>query len=135
MTLTLGSESDCRRDLLSLEGVTLRLDPGEGRTQTTRHSTAGEGGGEYNLACGLRCWLGQRTVILTALADNPIVAPAPEPRFEPGAPAPDRMYVGRVDAVTPDGVVEGAVWRFATGGPGSGADTAPGRGEVSTHGR
>jgi 2-dehydro-3-deoxygluconokinase len=59
-------------DLVSLGEVMLRLDPGEGRIHTTRHFQAWEGGGEYNVARGLRRCFGLRTAIVTALADNPI---------------------------------------------------------------
>jgi 2-dehydro-3-deoxygluconokinase len=50
----------------------LRLDPGEGRIHTTRSFRAWEGGGEYNVARGLRRCFGLRTAIVTALADNPV---------------------------------------------------------------
>ena len=72
MTLKLRSESECRWDLVSLGEVMLRLDPGEGRIHTTRRFTAWEGGGEYNVARGLRRCFGKRTAVLTALADNPV---------------------------------------------------------------
>jgi 2-dehydro-3-deoxygluconokinase len=48
----------------------LRLDPGEGRIHTTRQFQVWEGGGEYNVARGLRRCFGLRTAIATALADN-----------------------------------------------------------------
>jgi 2-dehydro-3-deoxygluconokinase len=50
----------------------LRLDPGDGRIPTTRHFQVWEGGGEYNVARGLRRCFGLRTAIATALADNPV---------------------------------------------------------------
>lgn len=50
----------------------LRLDPGEGRISTTRSFQAWEGGGEYNVARGLRRCFGMKTAIVTALADNPV---------------------------------------------------------------
>lgn len=50
----------------------LRLDPGEGRISTTRNFRAWEGGGEYNVARGLRKCFKMRTAIVTALADNPV---------------------------------------------------------------
>lgn len=50
----------------------LRLDPGEGRISTTRHFRVWEGGGEYNVARGLRRCFGMDTAIVTALADNPV---------------------------------------------------------------
>jgi 2-dehydro-3-deoxygluconokinase len=61
-----------RWDSLSLGEVMLRLDPGESRVHTARHFTAWEGGGEYNVARGLRRCFGLRTGIVTALADNPV---------------------------------------------------------------
>src|SRR5271154_4304441 len=62
----------CRWDGLSLGEVMLRLDPGEGRIHTTRHFNVWEGGGEYNVARGLRRCFGLRTGIVTAFADNPV---------------------------------------------------------------
>jgi 2-dehydro-3-deoxygluconokinase len=59
-------------DLLALGEVLLRLDPGESRIRTSRQFTAWEGGGEYNVARGLRRCFGLKTGVLTALADNEI---------------------------------------------------------------
>ena len=70
--LTIKSKSDCRWDLVSLGEVMLRLDPADGRISTTRHFRAWEGGGEYNVARGLRRCFGLDTAIVTALADNPV---------------------------------------------------------------
>src|SRR4051812_763706 len=64
--------SDCRHDMVALGEVMLRLDPGEGRIRTTRGFRVWEGGGEYNVARGLRRCFGQRTAVVTALADNEI---------------------------------------------------------------
>jgi 2-dehydro-3-deoxygluconokinase len=50
----------------------LRLDPGDERIATARSFRAWEGGGEYNVARGLRKCFGLRTSIVTALADNPV---------------------------------------------------------------
>ena len=61
-----------RWDCLSLGEVMLRLDPGEGRIHTARRFDVWEGGGEYNVARGLRRCFGLRTAIATALADNAI---------------------------------------------------------------
>jgi 2-dehydro-3-deoxygluconokinase len=61
-----------RWDCLSLGEVMLRLDPGENRIHTTRNFQVWEGGGEYNVARGLRRCFGLRTAIATALADNPV---------------------------------------------------------------
>ena len=63
---------ECRYDLVSLGEVMLRLDPGEGRVRTARSFTAWEGGGEYNVARGLRRCFGLRTAVVTALAENPV---------------------------------------------------------------
>jgi 2-dehydro-3-deoxygluconokinase len=65
-------DSPCRWDCLSLGEVMLRLDPGENRIHTTRHFQVWEGGGEYNVARGLRRCFGLRTAIATALVDNPV---------------------------------------------------------------
>ncbi len=65
-------DRNCRWDCLSLGEVMLRFDPGDGRITTTRQFTAWEGGGEYNVARGLRRCFGKRTAIATALADNAI---------------------------------------------------------------
>jgi len=59
-------------DLVSLGEVMLRLDPGDERISTARHFRVWEGGGEYNVARGLRRCFGMDTAIVTALADNPI---------------------------------------------------------------
>ena len=64
--------ADASYDLVSLGEVMLRLDPGEGRIATTRRFQAWEGGGEYNVARGLRRCFGLRTAIVTALVDNPV---------------------------------------------------------------
>jgi len=64
--------ADARWDLVALGEVMLRLDPGEERIATTRTFRAWEGGGEYNVARGLRRCFGMRTAIVTAFADNPI---------------------------------------------------------------
>jgi 2-dehydro-3-deoxygluconokinase len=61
-----------RWDCVSLGEVMLRLDPGDDRIHTARVFRASEGGGEYNVARGLRRCFGLRTAIATALADNPV---------------------------------------------------------------
>jgi 2-dehydro-3-deoxygluconokinase len=72
MSASPGVTKTCRFDLVSLGEVMLRLDPGEMRVHTTRSFQAWEGGGEYNVARGLRRCFGLRTAIVTALADNPV---------------------------------------------------------------
>src|SRR6266852_5627753 len=62
----------CKYDLIALGEIMLRLDPGEGRVRTAREFKAWEGGGEYNVARGLRRCFGLRTAVCTAFADNEI---------------------------------------------------------------
>jgi 2-dehydro-3-deoxygluconokinase len=71
-SLALKPKDTTRWDLVSLGEVMLRLDPGIGRVHTTRTFQAWEGGGEYNVARGLKRCFGLRTAIVTALADNPV---------------------------------------------------------------
>jgi len=61
-----------RFDLVSLGEVMLRLDPGNTRVRISRSFNVWEGGGEYNVARGLRKCFGKKTSILTALADNEV---------------------------------------------------------------
>jgi 2-dehydro-3-deoxygluconokinase len=70
--LTIRSEAECRYDLVALGEVMLRLDPGENRIRTARAFHVWEGGGEYNVARGLRRCFHLRTAIVTALADNDV---------------------------------------------------------------
>lgn len=71
-TLSPRPAEECRFDVLSLGEVMLRLDPGDGRIHTTRQFQVWEGGGEYNVARGLRRCFGLRAAVVTALVDNPI---------------------------------------------------------------
>ncbi len=50
----------------------LRLDPGEGRVRTAREFKVWEGGGEYNVARGLRRCFGLKTAVCTAFAENEV---------------------------------------------------------------
>ena len=70
--ISLRDEKDCRYDILSLGEVMLRLDPGEGRIRTSRNFRAWEGGGEYNVARGLRRCFGKRAAVATAFAKNDV---------------------------------------------------------------
>src|SRR5580765_2596647 len=72
MPLPIRDAAACRFDLVSLGEVMLRLDPGDGRVSTTRSFQVWEGGGEYNVARGLRRCFGLRGAIVTALVDNPV---------------------------------------------------------------
>lgn len=62
----------CRWDCVSLGEVMLRLDPGDERIHTTRSFRVWEGGGEYNVARGLKRCFNLDTAIVTALADNSV---------------------------------------------------------------
>jgi len=62
----------CAYDLIALGEIMLRLDPGEGRIRCARKFKAWEGGGEYNVARGLRRCFGLKTAICTAFADNEV---------------------------------------------------------------
>ncbi len=70
--LSIKKAEENRWGCVSLGEVMLRLDPGEGRIHTSRQFTAWEGGGEYNVARGLRRCFGIPTAVATAFADNPI---------------------------------------------------------------
>ena len=63
---------DCKYDILSLGEIMLRLDPGDSRVHTTREFRVWEGGGEYNVARGMRRCFGKRAGVVTAFADNPV---------------------------------------------------------------
>lgn len=70
--LGLKPSESCRYDLIALGEVMLRLDPGEGRIRTAREFKVWEGGGEYNVARGLRRCFGMKTALCTAFADNDV---------------------------------------------------------------
>jgi len=72
MTLALRAKESCRWDLVSLGEVMLRFDPGDRRIWTARNFEVSEGGGEYNVARGLKRCFGLNTGVVTAIADNPI---------------------------------------------------------------
>jgi 2-dehydro-3-deoxygluconokinase len=84
--LNIRPKSECRWDIVSLGEIMLRLDPGEGRVATSRTFQAWEGGGEYNVARGLKRCFGLDATVVTALADNPI-----------GRLIQDFIYQGGVD--------------------------------------
>jgi 2-dehydro-3-deoxygluconokinase len=71
-TLHLKPAETCKYDLLALGEIMLRLDPGEGRIRTAREFRVWEGGGEYNVARGLRRCFGMSTAVVTAFADNDV---------------------------------------------------------------
>ena len=72
MAFNLRQKSDCRWDLVSLGEVMLRFDPGDRRVSTARSFEVSEGGGEYNVARGLRRCFGLHTAVVTAVVDNPV---------------------------------------------------------------
>jgi 2-dehydro-3-deoxygluconokinase len=84
--LTIKPKERCLWDLVSLGEIMLRLDPGDGRVATTRSFAAWEGGGEYNVARGLKRCFGLDTAVVTAFADNPV-----------GRLIQDLIYQGGVD--------------------------------------
>jgi 2-dehydro-3-deoxygluconokinase len=86
MPLKIRSKKDCRWDLLSLGEVMLRFDPGDRRIGSTRSFEVCEGGGEYNIARGLKRCFGLDTALVTVLADNAV-----------GRLIQDLIYQGGVD--------------------------------------
>jgi len=72
MVIETKKPQDCKYDILSLGEIMLRLDPGDSRIHTTRTFQVWEGGGEYNVARGLRRCFGKRAAVVTAFADNPV---------------------------------------------------------------
>ena len=72
MALSIKPKEQCAWDEVSLGEVMLRLDPGEHRIWTARDFHVYEGGGEYNVARGLKRCFGLNTAVVTAFADNPV---------------------------------------------------------------
>ncbi len=70
--MNIKAKERCRWDELSLGEVMLRFDPGDNRIWTARQFAVCEGGGEYNVARGLKRCFDLDTAVVTALADNPI---------------------------------------------------------------
>src|ERR1051325_5025199 len=106
MALSIRGKASCRFDLIALGEVMLRLDPGDQRIATTRQFRVWEGGGEYNVARGLKRCFGLDTAIVTALVDNPV-----------GRLVQDLIYQGGVDQshlrwVADDGVGNPAQMRL-----------------------
>lgn len=86
MTLSIRPKEKCRWDLVSLGEVMLRFDPGDKRIWTTRAFEVYEGGGEYNVARGMKRCFGLDSAVVTAFADNPV-----------GRLVQDLIYQGGVD--------------------------------------
>jgi len=70
--LNIKDKKDCKYDEVSLGEIMLRLDPGEGRIRCAREFKAWEGGGEYNVARGLKKCFKLDTGVITAFAENEI---------------------------------------------------------------
>src|SRR5437764_810158 len=85
-SLIVKPKESCRWDIVSLGEVMLRLDPGNSRIHTTRTFQIWEGGGEYNVARGLKRCFQLDAAVVTALADNPV-----------GRLVQDLIYQGGVD--------------------------------------
>lgn len=66
------SAESCDYDIISLGEIMLRLDPGQGRVRTARTFNVWEGGGEYNVARGLRKCFGMRAAVVTGFVDNEV---------------------------------------------------------------
>jgi 2-dehydro-3-deoxygluconokinase len=86
MTLQVKAKQGCRWDMVSLGEIMLRFDPGDRRVSTARNFDVSEGGGEYNVARGLKRCFGLDTAVVTAIADNPV-----------GRLLEDLIYQGGVD--------------------------------------
>ena len=86
MPLKIKPKQNCRWDQLSLGEVMIRFDPGDLRIWTTRSFQVCEGGGEYNVARGLKRCFGLDTALASAFADNPV-----------GRLLEDLIYQGGVD--------------------------------------
>jgi 2-dehydro-3-deoxygluconokinase len=86
MTLKIRPKENCRWDLVALGEVMLRFDPRDRRVATTRSFDVSEGGGEYNVARGLKRCFGLDTAIVTAFVDNAV-----------GRLLQDLIYQGGVD--------------------------------------
>ena len=70
--ITLRKKEDCAFDMIALGEIMLRLDPGDMRVRNARQFRVWEGGGEYNVARGLRRCFGLKTSVVTAFADNDV---------------------------------------------------------------
>jgi len=72
MLLKLRDKKDCAFDMIALGEVMLRLVHVSKRLKNARSFRVWEGGGEYNVARGLRRCFGMKTGVVTAFADNEI---------------------------------------------------------------
>src|SRR5215468_10289877 len=105
MPLTIKPKKECRWDLLGLGEVMLRFDPGERRIHTARSFEVCEGGGEYNVARGLKRCFGLNTAIVTAFTNDAA-----------GRLLEDLLYQGGVDQSLVRWVEHDGVGRAARNG-------------------
>jgi 2-dehydro-3-deoxygluconokinase len=105
MPLTIKDPQSCKWDEVSLGEVMLRLDPGLGRIHTSRQFTAWEGGGEYNVARGLKRCFGMNTALVSAFVDNAV-----------GRLLQDLIYQGGVDQSYVKWVADDGIGRSARNG-------------------
>ena len=105
MALTIKPKQGCRWDLMSLGEVMVRFDPGDRRIATARNFEVCEGGGEYNVARGLKRCFGLDAAIVTVFADDPV-----------GRLLQDLLYQGGVDQAYVRWVAHDGVGRAARNG-------------------
>jgi 2-dehydro-3-deoxygluconokinase len=105
VALNIKAKDACKWDLVSLGEVMLRFDPGGKRIWTTRAFEVYEGGGEYNVARGLKRCFGLDTAQVTALVDNPV-----------GRLVQDLMYQAGIDQSLLRWVPDDGVGRAARNG-------------------
>jgi 2-dehydro-3-deoxygluconokinase len=91
--------------LVSLGEIMVRFDPGERRIATARSFEVCEGGGEYNVARGLKRCFGLDAAIVTAIVDDPV-----------GRLLQDLIYQGGVDQSLVRWVAHDGVGRAARNG-------------------
>src|SRR5437867_2440709 len=82
----LKEKSKSQRDVVDLGKFMLHLTPDESSIAHTSEFRVWEGGGEYNVARGLKRCFGMNAAVVTALADNPV-----------GRLVQDLIYQGGVD--------------------------------------
>ena len=70
--LKIKKKSECMWDELSLGEIMLRFDPSDIRIKTARNFRVWEGGGEYNVARGLKKCFGKDTSVVTGIVKNDI---------------------------------------------------------------
>jgi 2-dehydro-3-deoxygluconokinase len=105
VSLKIKAKPGCRWDLVSLGEVMVRFDPGEKRIATARSFEVCEGGGEYNVARGLKRCFGLESAVVTAFADDPV-----------GRLLQDLVYQGGVDQSLVRWVEHDGVGRAARNG-------------------